>query len=567
MSTQEKRIALHGVRGANRVPQYIKADVEDNKIVQTISGNTTPSLLAHTFRSRRMPRLRCQINNDDTSVQYVVNGSISQDSDNMFSSTTGYNVKLTKTTTTSSGAEFYESTYYSPPLNIKDTYWVFPFYIHNGSGDSDPANLVTIYVYAYDGSNWGYIGCSGYDYSQCHSTAIVGYRVITGVTSSSSLDLTNIKRIKFIITTKNTTDTPSVTFGALQFYEKMPRGQIYFTVDDCPTLLGSSQYLWDDRFFNYLASKGLVGTAFCIEAYFRNRNTDRLRAWQRMGHLVANHCNDEPWADWTMDEKKSEIRQCAKTLLDEGFARGARICATPGGVWHPSEDWEILGGLLDVIRSTQNAGSPRRVLAPYPNQIWCTDNADDATNSLTTVDEAMEGKAIGVLLFHPPYIKDNWSAVQSVIDKVAEYRDAGLIDVFTMDNLINPYIGYDEGFILNYFGATSDATQTEIFVGGIDGARYRIVEGRAYQFICHIVGNYNSGEEVGGYKVEGIIKNYGGTTSLVGSVTQTVLAEDDASWDVTAEADDTNEALSIKVTGADGKTIHWVATVNLTEVG
>ncbi len=566
MAIQEKKIAIAGVRGANRVPQNVKAKIENNTIVQDIDGITVPSLLSHTFRSRRMPRLRCQINNDDISIQHVNNGSLSQDTTNVFGSTTGYNIKLTKTTTTSSGAEFYESTFYSSPLNIKDTYFVFPFYIHDGSGDSDPANLATIYVYAYDGSNWGYIGCTGYDYGQCHSTAIVGYRVITGVVDSTAIDLTNILRLKFMIATKNNTDTPSVTFGALQFYEKMPRGQIYFTVDDCPTINGSDAYKWDDRFFNYLTSKGLVGTAFCIESYFKNRNTDRLRAWQRMGHLIANHCNDEPWADWDLNTKKSEIRQCTETLLNEGFARGARICATPGGVWHPSEDWELFGGLLDIIRSTQNAGAPCRVLAPYPNQIWCTDNADVASASLTTVDEAVEYKAIGILLFHPPYIKDNWSAVKDVIDRVADYRDAGLLDVFTMDNLINPYLGYDEGFILNYFGVTSDATQTEIFVGGIDGARYRIIEGRAYQFICRIVGNYNNGENVNGYIVEGIIKNYGGTTSIVDAITKTTLAEDDSSWNVTIEADDSNDAISVKVTGASGKAITWCANIKLIEV-
>lgn len=72
--------------------------------------------------------------------------------------------------------------------------------------------------------------------------------------------------------------------------------------------------------------------------------------------------------------------------------------------------------------------------------------------------------------------------------------------------------------------------------------------------------------ESAAYKLEGCIDRNGATTALVGSVTKTVIAEDDADWDVTAEADDTNEALVIKVTGEAGKTIRWVARIELTEV-
>ena len=118
------------------------------------------------------------------------------------------------------------------------------------------------------------------------------------------------------------------------------------------------------------------------------------------------------------------------------------------------------------------------------------------------------------------------------------------------------------------YGTTTDATQTEIFPQNSSDYRITVPTNHAYAFSILIAAKRTeTSMECAGYELKGVIKNDNGTTSIVGSVTQTVLAEDDASWDVTAEADDTNEALSIKVTGADGKTIHWVATVNLTEVG
>ena len=113
---------------------------------------------------------------------------------------------------------------------------------------------------------------------------------------------------------------------------------------------------------------------------------------------------------------------------------------------------------------------------------------------------------------------------------------------------------------------TTDATQAQLYVGSSDNIT--VPTGHCYAFSALIAAKRTeTSMECAGYKVEGVIKNDAGTVSIVGSVTVTTLAEDDSSWDVTAEADTTNEALAIKVTGAAGKTIHWVATVNLTEVG
>ena len=64
----------------------------------------------------------------------------------------------------------------------------------------------------------------------------------------------------------------------------------------------------------------------------------------------------------------------------------------------------------------------------------------------------------------------------------------------------------------------------------------------------------------------GVIENVSGTTALVGTLTKITLGEDAPAWDANAEADNTNDALVIKVSGAASTTIRWVATVRTAEV-
>ena len=70
-----------------------------------------------------------------------------------------------------------------------------------------------------------------------------------------------------------------------------------------------------------------------------------------------------------------------------------------------------------------------------------------------------------------------------------------------------------------------------------------------------------------GYQVAGVIRNIGGATSFVGTPIKTVLGENVAGWDVQVEADDTVDALVVKVQGSSGTTVRWVASVRTVEVG
>jgi hypothetical protein len=113
-------------------------------------------------------------------------------------------------------------------------------------------------------------------------------------------------------------------------------------------------------------------------------------------------------------------------------------------------------------------------------------------------------------------------------------------------------------------GVTTNAAQTEIFPDG-DSQRIIMSTNSTWCFDVLVTGRASNGNSAG-YQIRGVIKNIGGTTSLVGSLTKTVLAEDVSAWDATVAADDTNDALSVRVTGAAGTNIRWVANVRTVEV-
>jgi hypothetical protein len=69
-----------------------------------------------------------------------------------------------------------------------------------------------------------------------------------------------------------------------------------------------------------------------------------------------------------------------------------------------------------------------------------------------------------------------------------------------------------------------------------------------------------------GYVLTGVIRNAGGTTSFVGTPLVLAEFEDDALWEATAEANDTHDALTLRVQGAAGHSIRWVGTVELVHV-
>lgn len=116
--------------------------------------------------------------------------------------------------------------------------------------------------------------------------------------------------------------------------------------------------------------------------------------------------------------------------------------------------------------------------------------------------------------------------------------------------------------------STSNATPTELFIGS-GSERCGVSSDTTWFFDIHLVARRtDADDESAAYRFEGCIDRNASaaSTALVGSVTKTVLAEDTAAWDADVDADTTNGALRITVTGEAAKTIRWVAFVRTVEV-
>jgi hypothetical protein len=114
---------------------------------------------------------------------------------------------------------------------------------------------------------------------------------------------------------------------------------------------------------------------------------------------------------------------------------------------------------------------------------------------------------------------------------------------------------------------TNDATSTVLTVYG-GKPTYITQSGSVCSFNVMINGIQTSGSggtvgDVGAYEIKGCVKNLSGTTTLVGSLTKTVIAEDNASWDVTVVANDTNETIDVTVTGVADCDIAWSAEITI----
>ncbi len=113
---------------------------------------------------------------------------------------------------------------------------------------------------------------------------------------------------------------------------------------------------------------------------------------------------------------------------------------------------------------------------------------------------------------------------------------------------------------------TTDDTVTVISPNG-GGAGIAIASGRTYGFFARVTGRRTDTPGDAFHAViQGTIANNSGTTALVGSNTDTAITNSAGTWAATAVANNTSDALEIKVTGESGATIRWVAAVTLVEI-
>jgi hypothetical protein len=122
--------------------------------------------------------------------------------------------------------------------------------------------------------------------------------------------------------------------------------------------------------------------------------------------------------------------------------------------------------------------------------------------------------------------------------------------------------------IYNLEITTTDATPTELLIGGAGGSRLTIPADSAIMFEVHVVGrNDNVNNQACSYSFKGSIKRDGANnTSLVTGIFKEIWEESlFEAIDCEVTADDVNESLKIEVTG-DLTTIKWKASVYVTSI-
>lgn len=135
-------------------------------------------------------------------------------------------------------------------------------------------------------------------------------------------------------------------------------------------------------------------------------------------------------------------------------------------------------------------------------------------------------------------------------------------------------LGDAQWSILNCRKTTTDATQTELFLDGVS-VRAVVPASKVWQFNAQVLGVQTGGAsgtqfDSKCWEITGMIRRNGaGDTALLDTINTTIIGEMAATsgWDATIEADNTNEALVVKVTGEANKNIRWHATIRLNEIG
>lgn len=116
-------------------------------------------------------------------------------------------------------------------------------------------------------------------------------------------------------------------------------------------------------------------------------------------------------------------------------------------------------------------------------------------------------------------------------------------------------------------GSTTNATETEIFVGGVANARVLIPLNKTVYYTADIVcRRTDSAVDHAAFYVKGVATNVAGVVTDVGLLYEVNIARTDATFAVDFRADDTTDSLNVYVTGNAGKTLQWKCAITALEV-
>ena len=311
------------------------------------------------------------------------------------------------------------------------------------------------------------------------------------------------------------------------------------------------------------ASLGVTGEATLASATVSDLTDNRIVIAGTAGSL-------EDDANLTFDGSILTVGTTAAIKIPVGTT-GQRPTAAQGQIRFNTTDttfegydgtaWGSLGGIKDVdgdtyISAEDAAGDDNDELDFYTaGTLRATiDSSGDlkfgaSVNKLTVAGATGNTTIAGTLDVEGQATITNNLVVDDA-DKYIHHGDAGY---------------YTRQYVL--YGTTTDATETEIFVGGTTNSRVGVASNTTIFYeIKFVARRTDATGEGAGWHVKGVVDNHSGTTADVGDLYEIIVAQDDADWQVDAQADDTNDALKITCTGEAGKTIKWVAIVTTTEV-
>ena len=115
--------------------------------------------------------------------------------------------------------------------------------------------------------------------------------------------------------------------------------------------------------------------------------------------------------------------------------------------------------------------------------------------------------------------------------------------------------------------ATTDATATDLTLDGAAASssnQINAASDTAITFDGTVVGLQNGAQAFAGWRIEGLLINDGGTTTL-GNIALSVQ-HNSSGWVLAASADNTNNALKLTVTGEASHNVRWMANIRTSEL-
>lgn len=144
----------------------------------------------------------------------------------------------------------------------------------------------------------------------------------------------------------------------------------------------------------------------------------------------------------------------------------------------------------------------------------------------------------------------------------SQWVDANSV-VGSPSNGSSPYAGQ---YVLS--GTTTDATETEVFVGGVSGVRIGLTDNKVTAYVIQIAARRTDGTavEAAFFELRSVASRTSGVSVDQGNVHETVVFRSDIGFNVDARADNATDTLRVYVTGVAGKTMAWNAVACTIEV-